>query len=129
MCYPGRQLADSSAWTSEGRSDVASVRKRGKTFMGLYRDSIGSQRSAGTYPTEKQALKAARLSEAGYPHVKDQNVFAEKVRGTPHPARKWRTCSARATATTGPKRQRVMALSVKSHGTIRSVRGTRACPL
>ncbi len=48
--------------------------------MGLYRDASGSQKSAGSYPTEKEALKAARLAEAGGYVGKTQTVFAGKVR-------------------------------------------------
>lgn len=61
---------------------MASVRKRGKKYMGLYRDADGSQRSAGSHDTSKKALQAARLAEAGYASlVKTENLYASTVRG------------------------------------------------
>jgi integrase len=60
---------------------MASVRKRGKTWMGLFRDADGRQRSAGSYPTQKEAMKAARLAEAGVTPVKTQTAYATTVRG------------------------------------------------
>lgn len=60
---------------------MASGRKRGKTWMGLYRDADGCQKSAGSFPTEKAALKAARLAEAGVPVIKSETVYNAKVRG------------------------------------------------
>jgi hypothetical protein len=38
---------------------MASARQRGQRWAGLYRDADGRQRSAGTFGTEKEALKAA----------------------------------------------------------------------
>lgn len=43
---------------------MASARKRGQMYMGIFRDSKGSQRSAGTFPSEVEALKAAKHAEA-----------------------------------------------------------------
>ena len=60
---------------------MASARRRGKTWMGLYRDDEGSQRSAGSYPTEKAALKAARLAEARGFVAKTEAVMPTKIRG------------------------------------------------
>ena len=60
---------------------MASVRPRGKKFMGLYRDASGSQKSAGSFSTEKEALKAARLAEAGVSPVKPEVVYAKAIRG------------------------------------------------
>ena len=60
---------------------MASARKRGKTWMGLYRDADGRQRSSGSHPTERAALKAARLAEAGVMPVKTVEVYQTKVRG------------------------------------------------
>ena len=60
---------------------MASVRKREKTWMGLYRDADGAQRSAGSYPTKGEALKAARLAEAGVMPVKTEYPYPKKIRG------------------------------------------------
>lgn len=60
---------------------MASARKRGKTWMGLYRDADGRQRSSGSHPTERAALKAARLAKAGVMPVKTVEVYQTKVRG------------------------------------------------
>lgn len=43
---------------------MASTRERNGRFTGLYRDSSGKQKSAGTFDDEKQALKAAEYAEA-----------------------------------------------------------------
>lgn len=43
---------------------MASARKRGQRYTGLYRDASGKQKSAGTYDTEREALKAAEHAEA-----------------------------------------------------------------
>ena len=43
---------------------MASARLRGKKYTGLYRDASGAQRSAGSFDTEAEALKAARHAEA-----------------------------------------------------------------
>lgn len=60
---------------------MASVRVRGKKYMALYRGPDGRQKSAGSYPTKKEALRAGRLAEAGMPPVKTETVYASKVRG------------------------------------------------
>ena len=60
---------------------MASARKRGKVWMGLYRDADGRQRSAGSHPTEKAAKKAAERAEAGVPVVKSVEVYRTTVRG------------------------------------------------
>lgn len=43
---------------------MASARQRDGRWTGLYRDQQGDQRSAGTYDTEKAALKATTAAEA-----------------------------------------------------------------
>ena len=43
---------------------MASARQRDTRWTGLYRDQQGRQRSAGTFDTKTQALKAARAAEA-----------------------------------------------------------------
>jgi len=43
---------------------MASARQRGKRWTGLYRDATGKQKSAGTYDTEREAVKAAEYQEA-----------------------------------------------------------------
>lgn len=43
---------------------MASVREREGRFTGLYRDQAGHQRSAGTYKTKREALKAGWAAEA-----------------------------------------------------------------
>lgn len=60
---------------------MASTRLRNGKYMGLYRDPDGKQKSAGSYSTKKEALKAARLAESGILPVKTENVYRVKVRG------------------------------------------------
>ena len=60
---------------------MASARKRGKTWMAIFRDADGHQRSAGTYSTKKAALNAAKLAEAGMMPVKTVAVYSKTVRG------------------------------------------------
>jgi hypothetical protein len=43
---------------------MASTRERNGRYTGLYRDSVGKQKSAGTFDTDKEALKAAEYAEA-----------------------------------------------------------------
>jgi integrase len=43
---------------------MASARKRGTRWTGLYRDQDGAQKSAGTFDSEAEALKAATAHEA-----------------------------------------------------------------
>lgn len=42
---------------------MASTRKRGQRWTGLYRDASGAQRSAGTFDTEEEALARAQVAE------------------------------------------------------------------
>ena len=45
-------------------TEMASARRRGKTFMGLYWDAEGRQRSTGSFATKKgSALEAAAQAE------------------------------------------------------------------
>jgi integrase len=65
---------------------MASVRerkgKKGISYLGLYRDAEGKQKSAGTYATKKEALREARIAEAhGFAKGKTQYPYAVKVRG------------------------------------------------
>jgi len=60
---------------------MASTRKRGTKYMGLYRDADGNQRSAGSYPTQKAAKAAAVLAEAGVMPVKTEAAMPAKIRG------------------------------------------------
>jgi hypothetical protein len=43
---------------------MASTRERNGRFTGLYRAASGKQRSAGTFDSETEALKAAGYEEA-----------------------------------------------------------------
>lgn len=43
---------------------MASTRERNGRYIGLFRDAQGKRKSAGTYATEKEALKAAGHAEA-----------------------------------------------------------------
>ena len=60
---------------------MASARKRGETWTGLYRDGEGRQRSAGSFTTKKEALKAATLVEAGGFVTKAEAAMPSKIRG------------------------------------------------
>jgi integrase len=60
---------------------MASARVRNGRFIGLYRDADGGQRSAGTYPTKREALKAAQLAELGVMPVMTEFLMPEKIRG------------------------------------------------
>ena len=60
---------------------MASTRERNGRFIGLYRDGDGKQKSAGTYATKKEALRAARGAEAGVAPVKTEVAYPKKVRG------------------------------------------------
>lgn len=60
---------------------MAFTRERNGRHIALYRDSDGKQKSAGTYDTRRQALKAAKDAEAGMPPVKDEAVYLGTVRG------------------------------------------------
>lgn len=46
---------------------MGSVRQRGKRYTALYRDAEGKQRSAGTYDTRGEAVKAWKRAEGGLP--------------------------------------------------------------
>ena len=60
---------------------MASTRDREGRYTGLYRDAEGHQRSAGTFKTKTQALKAARAAEAlGYTH-REQAAYPVTRRG------------------------------------------------
>ena len=43
---------------------MASTRTRNGRIIGLFRDAQGRQKSAGTWPTQAEALKAAKHAEA-----------------------------------------------------------------
>jgi hypothetical protein len=60
---------------------MASASRRGTKFMGLFRDAEGRQRSAGSFATKKEALKAARLAEADGYAVKTEAAYPSKIRG------------------------------------------------
>jgi integrase len=61
---------------------MASARDRDGRWIGLYRDGDGKQKSAGTYATKREALKAARVAEAhGFSLGKAVEVHSPKVRG------------------------------------------------
>ena len=60
---------------------MASARVRNGRFIGLYRDADGRQRSAGTYPTKREALKAAKLAELGVMPVKAEEAYPIQIRG------------------------------------------------
>lgn len=67
------------------RDQVAAIdghhRVDGLRRLGQYRDGEGKQKSAGTFGTKREALKAARLGEAGHAPAKTQYPVAVKVRG------------------------------------------------
>ena len=60
---------------------MASARERNGRFTALYRDTDGKQKSASTFATRKEALKAARLAEAGMYTVKTEAAYPIRVRG------------------------------------------------
>lgn len=60
---------------------MASARQRNNRWTGLYRDASGAQKSAGTYATEKDALRAAEHAEALANPVVDVEVHAGAKRG------------------------------------------------
>src|SRR5690242_10837483 len=62
---------------------MASVRERNGRFTGLYRDADNQQKSAGTYGTKREALRAARAAERGIMPVKAEAAYPSKVRGKP----------------------------------------------
>lgn len=60
---------------------MASTRERNRRFTGLYRDSAGKQKSAGTFGTEKEALRAAEYAEALENPPKSVAVYPTQKRG------------------------------------------------
>ncbi|HWG60168.1 MAG TPA: N-6 DNA methylase [Streptosporangiaceae bacterium] len=60
---------------------MASTRERSGRFTGLYRDSAGKQKSAGTFDDEKEALKAAEYEEALANPPKYAEVYPKERRG------------------------------------------------
>lgn len=61
---------------------MASVRQRESRWTGLFRDRSGAQKSAGTFDTKREALKAARGAEAlGYTTREPQTPYAAERRG------------------------------------------------
>jgi integrase len=60
---------------------MASTRVRSHRYIGLYRDAQGRQKSAGTYPTEHDALKAAKHAEAVANPVQPKGIDRTEVRG------------------------------------------------
>ena len=63
---------------------MASARLRGKKYTGLYRDASGAQRSAGSFDTEAEALKAARHAEAVANLLERIEVHPAARRGEDH---------------------------------------------
>jgi integrase len=62
---------------------MASARERNGRFIALYRDSTGAQKSAGTYATEVDALKAAEHAEAVANPPAPVEAHAATKRGRP----------------------------------------------
>ena len=60
---------------------MASTRERNGRYTGLYRDSAGKQKSAGTFGTERQALKAAEYAEALENPPKPVEIYPAQKRG------------------------------------------------
>jgi hypothetical protein len=60
---------------------MASTRERNGRYTGLYRDSDGKQKSAGTFATDKDALKAAEYAEALANPPKPVEVYPAQKRG------------------------------------------------
>lgn len=60
---------------------MASTRERSGRFTGLYRDASNKQRSAGTFDSETEALKAAEYEEALAHPPKYAEVHATQKRG------------------------------------------------
>jgi hypothetical protein len=76
-----RRLPADTRFVDKEGAEKASARRRGKTWMGLYRDAEGRQRSAGSFATKKEALKAATVAEAGGFVTKVEAVMPSKIRG------------------------------------------------
>jgi integrase len=62
---------------------MASTRQRGQKFTGLYRDAQGRQKSAGSFNTEREALKAAEHAEAVANPPEHVAAFPVAVKGKP----------------------------------------------
>lgn len=60
---------------------MASARRRGKRWTGLYRDASDKQKSAGTYDTEREAIKAAEYQEARANPPEAIEVYSGAKRG------------------------------------------------
>src|SRR5580693_9031187 len=60
---------------------MASTRTRNGRIIGLYRDAQGRQKSAGTWPTQAEALKAAKHAEALANPPETTMVYASEKRG------------------------------------------------
>lgn len=60
---------------------MASTRERNGRFTGLYRDAQGKQRSAGTFASEREALRAAGHAEAVANPPKTIEVDPARKRG------------------------------------------------
>lgn len=61
---------------------MAFTRERDGRHIALYRDADGKQKSAGTYATKREALKAAKLAEAhGWSDHKTEAVRSDTKRG------------------------------------------------
>lgn len=62
---------------------MASTRERNGRFIGLYRDALGKQKSAGTYDTEEEALARATVAELDARPPDPGLVYPEARRGKP----------------------------------------------
>jgi integrase len=60
---------------------MASTRERNGRFTGIYRDNAGKQKSAGTFATEREAIKAAQHAEAVANPPVPAEVHATQKRG------------------------------------------------
>jgi len=60
---------------------MASARKRGQRWTGLYRDASGAQKSAGSFKTEEEALARARVAELDANPPETVEVYAATRRG------------------------------------------------
>lgn len=60
---------------------MASVRKRGGKFTGLYRDASGAQKSAGSFDTYDEALARAQVAELDARPLEYPEVFPKERRG------------------------------------------------
>jgi integrase len=60
---------------------MASVRKRGSKFTGLYRDARGARKSAGSFDTYDEALARAQVAELDARPLEHPEVFPKQRRG------------------------------------------------